>query len=103
MKHGTAEIKFLAVVKFQIDTTAATPSPTTFGEHIQTYNIVRRLSQMPAVTSGPGGGQLRLGSEKPQLNKFIPVLSPDAASDSTPIQDAKSVEPVRIYPCIKHP
>ena len=46
---------------------------------------------------------MRLGSEKPQSIKFIPVLSPDGATDSTPIQDAKPVEPVSFYPCMKHP
>jgi hypothetical protein len=45
---------------------------------------------------------MRLGSEKPQSQKFIPVLSPGMATDSMPIQDAKPVEPVSIYPCMKH-
>jgi hypothetical protein len=40
MKYRTAELKVLAVVKPQIDTTAATPSPTTVGEHMQTLEII---------------------------------------------------------------
>jgi hypothetical protein len=40
MKYGTAELKLLAVGKPQIDTTAATPSPMTVGEHMQTPAIV---------------------------------------------------------------
>jgi hypothetical protein len=51
MKYGTAELKVLAVVKLQNDKTAATPSPTTAGEYMQTLEIVRGQSEMPAVTS----------------------------------------------------
>jgi hypothetical protein len=40
MKYRTAELKLLAVGKPQIDTTAATPSPMTVGEHMQTPEIV---------------------------------------------------------------
>jgi len=103
MNYGTTKLKVPAVVKPQIDTTAATPSPTTFGEHMQTLDIVRGQSLMTAVTSRPGSSQMRLGSEKPQSHQFIPVFSPDAATDSMPIQDAKPVEPVSLYPCLKHP
>jgi len=62
MKDGTAELKFPAVVKPEIDMTAATPSLTTFGELMQTLDIVWRQSQIPAVTSQPGSTQMRLGS-----------------------------------------
>jgi hypothetical protein len=103
MKYGTTELKVPVVVTPQIDTTAATPSLTTAGEHIQTLDMVRGQLEMPVVTSQPGSSQMRLGSEKPQSNKSIPVLSPDATIDSTPIQDAKPVEPVSFYPCMKHP
>jgi len=65
MKYGTAELKVLAVVKPQIDMTAATPSLTTFGEFMQTLDIIRRQWHMQAVTSRPGSSQMRLGSEKP--------------------------------------
>jgi len=40
MKYGTAESKVLAVVKPQINMTAATPSPTTYGELWLTLDIV---------------------------------------------------------------
>ena len=103
MRYGTAELKVPAVVKPQIETTAATPSPITVGEHMQTPEIVRGQSEMPAVTSPPGSCQMWLGSEKPQSHEFIPVLSPGMATDSMPIQDANPVEPVSFYPCMKHP
>jgi len=100
MKYWTAELKVLAVVKPQIGMTAATPSPTTFGELMQTFDIVRGQSQMPAVTSRPGRSQMWLRSGNPQSPKFILVLSPNAACNSTPIQDAKRLEPISFYPRI---
>jgi len=103
MKYGTAKLKVLTVVNHQIDPIAATPSPTTFGEHMQTLEIVSGQSQMPAVTSRPGSSQMRLGSEKPQSHQFIPLLSPVLEPDSTPMLDTKPFEPVSIHPCIKHP
>jgi hypothetical protein len=66
MRYGTAELKVLVVVKPQIGTTTATPSPITVREHIQTPEIVRGQSAMQTVTSQPGSSQIRLGSEKPQ-------------------------------------
>jgi len=53
MKYRTAELKVPAVVKQQIDTTAATPSLTTCEEHMQTLEIVSGQSHMPSVTSRP--------------------------------------------------
>jgi len=40
MKYETTELMVPAVVTPQIDITAATPSPTTFGEHMHTVDIV---------------------------------------------------------------
>ena len=102
MKYGTAELNVPAVVTPWIDTTAATASPTTAEEHMQTLDIVRGQSGMPAVSSQPGSSQMRLRLEKPQSNKFIPVLSPDAATDSTPMPNPNPVEPLSFYPCMKH-
>jgi len=65
MKYGTTELKVPAVGKPQTDSTVATPSPTTFGEHMQALDIVPGQSQMPQVTSWQGSSQMRLGSEKP--------------------------------------
>jgi len=64
MKHGTAELKVLPLIKPQIVTTAPTTPPTRFGEHMQALDIVRG-QQMPAVTTRPRSGQMMLGSEKP--------------------------------------
>jgi hypothetical protein len=40
MKNGMAELMVPAVVKLQTDLTVATPLPTTFGELMQTLNMV---------------------------------------------------------------
>ena len=103
MKYGTAKLKGPAVVKPQMDTTAATPAPPPFSEHRKTLHIFCRQSPMPAVTSRPGSSQMRLGSDKQLLHKFLPVLPPDAAPDLTLMQDAKPFEPISVYPSIKHP
>jgi hypothetical protein len=102
MRYGTAELMVPAVVKPQIDSTTATPSPITVGEHMQTPVIVQGQSEMPAVTSRPGSSQMRLGSEKPQWHKFIPVLLPGMATESISIRDVNPVEHVSFYPCMKH-
>jgi len=51
MKHVTTKLKVPAVVNPRIDTTAATPSPRLVWEHMQTHEIIRIQSEMPAVTS----------------------------------------------------
>jgi hypothetical protein len=67
MKYRTTELKVPAVGKPQADSTAATPSPTTFGELMQALDIVAGQSQMPQVTSQQGTSQMRMGLEKPQV------------------------------------
>jgi hypothetical protein len=63
MKYGTAELNVPAVGKPQTDLTAATPSPTTFGELTHAIDIVPRRSQKPHVTSRLRCSQIRLGSK----------------------------------------
>jgi hypothetical protein len=46
---------------------------------------------------------MRLGEEKPQLHKFIPVLSHGMATDSMSIQEANPDDPVSFYPLMNHP
>jgi len=103
MTNRTAELNLLAVVKPQLNTTSATPSPTTFGGHMQTHDIFHGQWQKLAVTARPGSGQMRLGSVKSQLCKFILGLSPDVEPDSKPIQDGNPFEPVSFYPCLRQP
>jgi len=102
MKYRTAELKLPAVVKPQIDITAATPSLTTFGKLMQTLDIIRGQSRKLAVTSGAGSRKMRLLPENPQLHEFILGLSPDEAPDSTPNLDPQPVEPVNFHRSIQH-
>jgi hypothetical protein len=51
MQYGTTELKVLGIGKPQTDLTAATPTPTTFGELMHELDIVPRQSQMPQETS----------------------------------------------------
>jgi hypothetical protein len=64
MKYGTAKLKVAVVIKPQRDLTAAAPSPTAFGEHMATHNIVHRQSQIPAVTA-----QQRKYSKEPRFGE----------------------------------
>jgi hypothetical protein len=51
MKYWMTALKIPAGGKPLEDSTAATPSPTTFGELMQALDIVPGQSQMPQVTS----------------------------------------------------
>jgi hypothetical protein len=51
MKYRTGELKVPARVKRQIDTTTATPSGTTYGEHMPTLEIVSGHCNEAAVIS----------------------------------------------------
>jgi hypothetical protein len=103
MKYGTAQLEVLVVVKPQTDTTVATPFLTTVGVQIPTLDIVQGQSAMAAVTSRAGSIQMRLGPEKQQSHQFILVLWPNGATDSMPIQIAKSFEPICFNPFREHP
>jgi len=98
MKYGTTGLKVLAVGKPQTDTTAATASPTTFGELLQLLDIVHRHSQMPQVTSRQGGSQLRLGSEEPPADNHIVYLIPDTVPSLSQGEIVTPIQPMSIYP-----
>ena len=102
MKYGTTGLKVPAVVKPQTDTTAATPSPTTFGECMQVVDIVPRRSQMQQVMSQQDSCQMRLGSEKSQADNHIESLMPHAVPDSSQMEIAQPVQPESSYPSIQH-
>jgi len=99
MTYGMTELKVGAVGKPQIGVTAASPSPTTFGELMQALNIVPGQSQMLQVTSGQGSSQRCLGFEKPQINNRVLFLMLEALHDLSQMEIAKPVQPVHLYPC----
>jgi len=100
LKYETTELKVPAVVKPQTDTTAATPSPSPFGELMQVLDIVPGQSQMPQVSSRQGSSQMRLGWEKPQADNYIVSLMPNAVPDSSQREIATPVQHVIISPSI---
>jgi hypothetical protein len=100
MEYRIAALTVPAVVKPQTDTNAATSSLTPFGEIIQACVIVPGQSQMPQLTSPQRSGQMRLGSEKPQVQNHIVSLMSDTVSNSSQMEIAKPVQPVSFYPCI---
>jgi len=94
MRYGTAGSMVPAVVRPQTDKTAASPSRTTYGEHMLSLDMIPEQSQMRHGTSQPGSSQMRLGSEKPQSHKHIVSLPLVAATDSSQIMQSNPVEPV---------
>jgi hypothetical protein len=92
INYATAESMVLALVNPPTDTTAATPLPTTIGEHMLTLDIVPRQSQMPQLTSRPGSCQMTLCSEQPQIQTDMASLLPDAVANSWTIQDANHLD-----------
>ena len=99
-KYGTTELKVPAVVKPHTDNNAAIPAPSTFGELMESVDIIPGISQMPQGTSRPGSSHMRLGSGRPQLNTRIASLPPEVEPDSSLINKANPIEPIGIYPCI---
>jgi len=103
MRYVTTELNVLAVGKPQTTSTAATPSPTTFGELMQALDIVPGQSQMPQVTSQQGSSQMRLGSKKPQADNHRVLAMRAMVPDSSQIEIANPVQPVSLYPCMWRP
>jgi hypothetical protein len=99
IKYETTQLKVLVVGKHQADSTAATPSPTTFEELMQALDILPGQSQMPLVTSRQGTSQMTLGLEKPHADKHIIPPMPTVVPDWSLIVIAKAVQPVSFYPC----
>jgi len=105
-KYGRFELRVPAVVQPQTNDDAPAPPPTTFGELMESVDIVPGISQRPQGTSPPGSSHIRLGSVMPQSKSSIPSGEPAAEPDSStllkakPVEPASSVEPVSFYPCI---
>jgi len=99
-KYGTTELRVPAVVQPQTMNDAPAPPTATFGELMESLDIVPGISQRPQGTSRPGSSHIRLSSVKPQSKSSIPSGEPAAEPDSSMLLKAKPVEPVRFYPCI---
>jgi hypothetical protein len=99
-KYSTTEWRVPAVVHPQTNDDAPAPLPATFGELMESLDIVRGISQRPQGTSRPGSSHIRLGSVKPQSKSYIPGGEPGTEPDSSMLLKAKPIEPVSFYPCI---
>jgi hypothetical protein len=100
MKYRSTESKVPAVARPQTVTTAATPSPTASGDHMQKLDVVHGQVQMPQVTSRQRSSQMMLGPESPQADSHIVSLTLDAVPDSSQMEIANPVQPLSFYPCI---
>jgi len=96
-KYGTSELRVPAVIQQQMNDDAPAPPPTTFGELMESLDIVPGISQRPQATSRPGSSHIRLGSVKPQSKSSLPSGEPAAEPDSSMLLNVKLVS---FYPCI---
>jgi len=99
-QYGTSELRVPAIVQPQTNDDAPAPPPTTFGELMESLDIVAGISQRPQGTSRPRRIHIRLGSVKPQSKSSIPSGEPAAEPDLSMLLKAKPAEPVSLYPCI---
>jgi len=98
--YGTTELRVPAVVQPQTIDDALEPPPATFGELMESLDIVPRISQRPQGTSRQGSSHIRQSSVKPQSKSSIPSGEPAAEPDSSMLLKAKSVKPVSFYLCL---
>jgi len=98
-KYGTTELRVPAVVQPQTKDDAPAPPATTFGEQMESLDIVPGISQRLQGTSRPACSHIRLGSVKAQSIWSIPSGQPAAEPGLSPLLNAKPVEPVSFYPC----
>ena len=90
--HRTAKLSVPASIKLQMDEVSAALAPTTFGQRMETLDIILVISQMPQGTSRWGGSRVRLDSEKPGPHECIVSLPPDAVPDLSAMSDPVFVE-----------
>jgi len=70
-KYGTSKLMVPAVVQLQTNEAAPAPPLTTFGELMDSHDIVPGISQTPQGTFQPGSSHITLGLVKPQSNSSI--------------------------------
>jgi len=99
-KYGISELRVLAVVQPQTNDDSLAPPPTSFGEQMESLDIVPGISQRPQGTSRPGSSHIRLGLVNPQSKLSISSGEPAVEPDLSMLLKATPVEPVSFYPCI---
>jgi len=98
--YVTSKLRVPSVFQEQRNNGAVAPVPTTFGNHMESLDIVPRISQRPLGTSRPGSSHIRVGSVKLWSNSSISSGKPAAEPDSSTLLNAKPIEPVSVYRCI---
>jgi len=105
-KYGAFELRVPAVVQPQTNDDCLAHPPTTFGEHMESLDIVPGISQRSQGTSRPGSSLISRSRVMLQSISSIPGGEPAAEpSWSTllhpkPVEPEHSVEPVCSYPGI---
>jgi len=102
-KYRTSELKVPAIIKSQTDHIAAAPSPKSFGELLETLNIIPGITPMTHRTSRPRSSQMRVGSRKPKSPERISSFPPGAESDLSLTMYATPVQPECASHCILPP
>jgi len=82
-KYCTTKLRVPAIVQPLTRDDTPAPPPTTFGELMESLDIVPRILQRPQGTSRRGSSQIRLGSVKLQSKSSIPSGEPAAEPDSS--------------------
>ena len=98
--YSTTELRVWAVIQPQTNDDAPPPPPATFGDLMESLDIVPRISQRPQGTSRPGSSHIRLDSVKRQSKSSIPSGEPAAEPNLSMLLKAKPVEPVSFYRCM---
>jgi len=98
--YGTTKLRVPAVIQPETNNDTPAHPPATFGQLMESLDIVPGISQRPQGTSRPGSSHIRLGPVKPQPKWSIPSGEPAAEPDSSTLLKAKPVDPVSFYPCI---
>jgi len=106
-KYRTFELKVPAVVQPQTNHDPPAPPLKTFGELMESVDILPGISRRPQGPSRPSSSHIRLGSVKLQSKMSKPSGEPAAEPDSStllnaqPVELVSSVEPVSFYTCIE--
>jgi len=99
-KYGISELSVPVVIQPQTNNHTPAPPPTTFGELMESPDIVPGISQRLQGTSWPGNSHTRLGSVTPQSKSIISSGEPAAEPDLSTLLKVKPVEPISFYRCI---
>jgi len=102
-KYGTTEFKVLAVLNPQRNKVLAAPAPTTFGELIESRDILPKQMQIMQGSSPQGSSLMRISLGAPKTNKCRLSRLPNKMLNFSLSKKTKPVERVSFYPCILPP